>query len=212
MIEETNDDHSDVWVFSKTKQEWIICKVVADNVDEGIVTIIDDSNTIQASSSSSTLSNMQHSHAKMDSSKGHQQILVRKSDICVVDPTHLQDLSDLSAMNNLHEAPLINILRKRWFTSRIYTAASDVLISVNPYKTIPGLYDNPSSYFSFPMQGQEFNEDSYLESMAQMSPHVYLIANRALRSLLKPDFNPGAPTNQSVIISGESGAGMNLAV
>jgi myosin heavy subunit len=206
-MEETVEDHTDVWVFSKAKQEWLICKVLEDNVDEGVITIIDETPAISSSSSSSSLRSMPSNHQATADSTRRQPQIVKKSDICVVDPTHLQDLEDLSAMNNLHEAPLINILRKRWLTQRIYTAASDVLISVNPYKSIPGLYDNPSSYFNFPMPGQEFNEDAYLESIADMSPHVFLVANRSLRSLLMPELTPGAPVNQSVIISGESGAG-----
>lgn len=180
-LEETVVDHTDVWSFNKIKEEWTICKVLADDIDKGTVTLQDD--------------------------ETGQSVTISKEEICVVDPTHLQDLSDLSEMNNLHEAPLINILRNRWHGNRIYTAASDVLISVNPYKNISGVYDTPATYFNFPRGDASEEDDSYYEALAELPPHVYKIANRSLRSLIIPPISSDSPVNQSVIISGESGAG-----
>ena len=56
------------------------------------------------------------------------------------DPTHSENFQDLCKMNDLHEAPLLNLLKMRYMQDEIYTTAgSMILVSVNPYKSIPGL-------------------------------------------------------------------------
>eukprot|EP01031_Cornospumella_fuschlensis_P051038 gene51038-62419_t len=62
------------------------------------------------------------------------------------DISHFALLDDLCSMNYLHEAPLLDTLRRRFYQDVIYTSAGDVLISVNPYKAIRGLYENPVSF------------------------------------------------------------------
>jgi myosin-5 len=53
-----------------------------------------------------------------------------------VDAHHLNNLDDISLMNNLHEAPLLNLLNRRFCMDTIYTYTSDILISLNPYHRI----------------------------------------------------------------------------
>lgn len=50
---------------------------------------------------------------------------------------------DAAKLNNLHEAALLSLLHTRFANDDIYTYTGDVLISVNPYKTIPLLYSMP---------------------------------------------------------------------
>lgn len=114
-----------------------------------------------------------------------------------LDPTHLEDLDDLCSMNNLHEAPLLSILHRRFAKNLIYTTTGNVLISINPYKTIPGLYDSPLSFLT---TAKDFDVASLNEITA---PHLYRIANNAFKNISK------GTCNQSVIVSGESGAGKN---
>ena len=54
--------------------------------------------------------------------------------------SHERDLPNLVLMENLHEAPLLWMLMRRLKGEAIYTWAGDVLISLNPYKRIPELY------------------------------------------------------------------------
>ncbi|RYG48069.1 hypothetical protein EON67_07945 [archaeon] len=54
------------------------------------------------------------------------------------DTSHLQDSSDIAAMNNMHEAPLLALLQRRYAADAIYTFTGDILISINPYKHLPG--------------------------------------------------------------------------
>ena len=49
-----------------------------------------------------------------------------------VDATHLEDLPDAARMNDLHEAPLLALLERRYNVGSIYTYTGDILISINP--------------------------------------------------------------------------------
>ena len=97
-------------------------------------------------------------------------------------------------MNFLHEAPLLSCLERRFIKSSIYTTTGDVLISVNPYRIINGLYDNPMSYLDLP-------EDGDIAKSAG-KPHVYKVANASLTDLLyygKRRKEKDIPVNQSII-------------
>ncbi|CAM9614263.1 unnamed protein product, partial [Ectocarpus sp. 8 AP-2014] len=59
------------------------------------------------------------------------------------DPSHSLYLEDAAKLNSLHEAALLSLLHTRFSNDDIYTYTGDVLISVNPYKTIPLLYSMP---------------------------------------------------------------------
>ena len=45
---------------------------------------------------------------------------------------------DIAKMNSLHEAPLLDLLRRRYWHKDIYTFTGDILISLNPYCNIEG--------------------------------------------------------------------------
>lgn len=118
---------------------------------------------------------------------------VSVNNIHALDPTHLLNLDDLCGMSNLHEAPLLDMLKRRSISDQIYTNTGSVLISINPYKRIEGLYESPLLYY--------LHSDN-MEAIAAMPPHVYKIANGAYISIAD-----GEGKNQSVVVSGESGAG-----
>lgn len=46
-------------------------------------------------------------------------------------------------MSSMHEAAFLNLLRRRYRGDKIYTWTADILISINPYKDIPLLYEMP---------------------------------------------------------------------
>lgn len=126
-----------------------------------------------------------------------------KSEIHRYDPTHDIDHEDMCSMNHLHEGPLLDNLRRRFFANKIYTTTGDVLISVNPYLKIPGLYENIVAYLDIAEDGGDLER-------AATKPHVYKIANDALVEMLygKRSLHENSiARNQSVVVSGESGAG-----
>ena len=101
------------------------------------------------------------------------------------DETHGEDLSDIALMNDLNEAPMLHLLRRRFFADDIYTySSSGVLISINPYRPIPKLYE-----LGEPAAGQ------------QAPPHVHAIAKNAFDAML------ATGQSQALLINGESGAG-----
>ncbi|KAG7390369.1 hypothetical protein PHYPSEUDO_008197 [Phytophthora pseudosyringae] len=103
------------------------------------------------------------------------------------DPSHSMDLDNVAEMDNLHEAPLLDLLRRRYLEDKIYTYTGDILISINPYKNIPMLYNFPE-----------------LDSIGKLDnpvPHVYSTAHGAYHAMR----NSGKC--QSILVSGESGAG-----
>lgn len=138
-------------------------------------------------------------------------VTLKKAETHMLDETHLGNLDDLCQMNNLHEGPLLQMLRRRLLNNQIYTYSSDVLISVNPYAAIPGLYDEPLRYLA-PMEDDD-DDDGDDEGKVRarntaLPPHVYEIAHNALRELTRErKASAGPAPSQSIIVSGESGAG-----
>uniref|UniRef100_A0A287DG41 Unconventional myosin-VI n=2 Tax=Marmotini TaxID=337730 RepID=A0A287DG41_ICTTR len=100
-----------------------------------------------------------------------------------------KDVEDNCSLMYLNEATLLHNIKVRYSKDRIYTYVANILIAVNPYFDIPKIYssDTIKSY-----QGK---------SLGTMPPHVFAIADKAFRDMkvLK--------ISQSVIVSGESGAG-----
>lgn len=102
------------------------------------------------------------------------------------------------------------MLKRRFFDNDIYTSCGDVLISLNPYKFIDGLYDNPMRFLS--SMKKVYGSRASVISL-ELAPHVYQTANNTLRDLINSVIIDDVENiqikkvNQSILISGESGAG-----
>ncbi|XP_057593980.1 unconventional myosin-VI isoform X6 [Hippopotamus amphibius kiboko] len=100
-----------------------------------------------------------------------------------------KDVEDNCSLMYLNEATLLHNIKVRYSKDRIYTYVANILIAVNPYFDIPKIYSSETikSY-----QGK---------SLGTKPPHVFAIADKAFRDMkvLK--------MSQSIIVSGESGAG-----
>jgi myosin heavy subunit len=138
--------------------------------------------------------------------------MVEPRDATRFEPSHAQDLPNMVQMHNLHEAPLLYLLQRRLKNGSIYTWAGDVLLSLNPYAPLPDVY-NMSRWQTdrTPQHGAQRRPG------AAAPPHVYAIARRAysqMRAAMElPEAERAAAAasglyaDQSVLISGESGAG-----
>lgn len=97
---------------------------------------------------------------------------------------------DCVSLAHLDSANLLNNLCLRYESDEIYTYVSSVLLAVNPYKSLHGLY-GPSimnRYAKAPRVG------------GRPLPHPYALAEAALRGFRKGE-------SHAIVISGESGAG-----
>ncbi|KAK4481570.1 hypothetical protein RD792_012472 [Penstemon davidsonii] len=101
-------------------------------------------------------------------------------------PDILDGVDDLMQLSYLNEPSVLYNLQYRYNRDMIYTKAGPVLIAINPFKKV-SLYGN-----------------DYIEAYKRKSdesPHVYAITDTAMREMIRDE------VNQSIIISGESGAG-----
>ena len=94
---------------------------------------------------------------------------------------------DLSRLPSLEEDRVRKALEKRFEKNQIYTNINALLVALNPYQMLP-------------LYGQDMLEAYNKYGSASPGPHVYSVAAATYRGLLDA-------RSQSVIISGESGAG-----
>lgn len=96
---------------------------------------------------------------------------------------------DNTALVHMNDASILDNLEARHAQDKIYTYTASVLLAVNPYKSIEGLYgDAQCSLY----KGKH---------LGALPPHPYAIADTAYRTLVREKLN------QALLISGESGAG-----
>ncbi|XP_059842594.1 unconventional myosin-VI isoform X2 [Hypanus sabinus] len=100
-----------------------------------------------------------------------------------------KDVEDNCGLMYLNEATLLNNIRVRYSKDKIYTYVANILIAVNPYYDIAKLYSSDSI--------QKYKG----KSLGTLPPHVYAIADKAYRDMKVHKLS------QSIIVSGESGAG-----
>lgn len=111
-------------------------------------------------------------------------------DMPVVQPSSLTPCDNMVQLEELNEGAILHNLRMRYEKDSIYTYISSILISVNPFKMLPIYSPKVMDEYRVKMANKEHAD-----------PHVYALADDTFRSLVE-DRKP-----QSVIISGESGAG-----
>ena len=123
--------------------------------------------------------------------KATNEDVVRKPEECYStlgsEAGTLRSISDLTRLPALHEPALLQALQERYDNDSIYTSVGPILIAVNPFKKIPGLYDSTSKW---------------VNQQRDVPPHIYGLADASFRSMV--DHNG---CNQSILVSGESGAG-----
>jgi len=98
-------------------------------------------------------------------------------------------VNDLVLLDGSSDDDILRALSKRFGSDEIYQYIGSTLISVNPYKTISGLYS------------QSTLRKYVGKKIYQNPPHAYAIAERAYRNMQL------ATSNEAIIITGESGAG-----
>ena len=124
-------------------------------------------------------------------SNANEQFEIKESAECPsVVPSSLIPVDNMVYMEELSEAAILHNLKMRFDDNVIYTYISSILVSVNPFKMLP-IYS--------PQIMEEYRVK--MAARQTLAPHVYALADNAYKSLVQDAMN------QSVIISGESGAG-----
>nr|CAB3451495.1 unnamed protein product [Digitaria exilis] len=121
-------------------------------------------------------------------------VTVKASNIHAKDPEEAPcGVDDMTKLAYLHEPGVLQNLKSRYDMNEIYvsynTYTGNILIAVNPFRRLPHLYDTQMMQ---QYKGADFGE---------LSPHPFAVADVAYRLML----NEGV--SQSILVSGESGAG-----
>ncbi|GAB2296990.1 Myosin-6 [Dionaea muscipula] len=98
-------------------------------------------------------------------------------------------VDDMTRLAYLHEPGVLDNLKRRYDVNEIYTYTGNILIAVNPFKKLPHLYD------------LSVMEEYKGAALGELRPHPFAIADAAYRQMI----NEGI--SQSILVSGESGAG-----
>ncbi|KAK9725567.1 hypothetical protein RND81_05G153800 [Saponaria officinalis] len=98
-------------------------------------------------------------------------------------------VDDMTKLAYLHEPGVLDNLKRRFDINEIYTYTGNILIAVNPFQRLPHLYDGG-------MMGKYKGA-----ALGDLSPHPFAIADAAYRLMIQEGIS------QSILVSGESGAG-----
>nr|XP_020447985.1 unconventional myosin-Va isoform X6 [Monopterus albus] len=107
-------------------------------------------------------------------------------------PDILVGENDLTALSYLHEPAVLHNLKVRFIDSKlIYTYCGIVLVAINPYEMLP-------------IYGTDIINAYSGQNMGDMDPHIFAVAEEAYKQMARDE------RNQSIIVSGESGAGKTV--
>ena len=115
--------------------------------------------------------------------------------------------NDLTTLTHLHEPSVIYCLRRRYEQGLIYTATGPILIALNPFRALPGIYDDL-------MMNEHWMAGEGIADL-DLKPHIYQSAHAAFRSMMTgidmlSSGMEDAVADQSMLVSGESGAGKTV--
>ncbi|KAF1784075.1 Leucine-rich repeat domain, L domain-like [Phytophthora cactorum] len=100
-----------------------------------------------------------------------------------------EGVEDMRLLRYLNEPSILFNLKQRFAASKPYTYTNDIVIAVNPYKWIDNLY------------GDHLHEQYLKKPRDSLPPHVYSTSTAAYNHMKTNEMN------QSILVSGESGAG-----
>ncbi|XP_043070605.1 myosin heavy chain, muscle isoform X28 [Drosophila grimshawi] len=112
----------------------------------------------------------------------------KKDLLSQVNPPKYEKAEDMSNLTYLNDASVLHNLRQRYYNKLIYTYSGLFCVAINPYKRYP-VYTNRCAKM---YRGKRRNE---------VPPHIFAISDGAYVDMLTNH------VNQSMLITGESGAG-----
>ncbi|CAL8302248.1 unnamed protein product [Merluccius merluccius] len=118
-------------------------------------------------------------------------VSVPPEDIRPMNPPKFDKIEDMAMLTHLHEPAVLYNLKERYAAWMIYTYSGLFCVTVNPYKWLP-VY-NPEVVAGY--RGKKRQE---------VPPHIFSISDNAYQYMLTDR------ENQSILITGESGAGKTV--
>ncbi|XP_075425194.1 myosin-7-like isoform X2 [Ascaphus truei] len=118
-------------------------------------------------------------------------VTVKESDIHQQNPPKFDKIEDMAMLTFLHEPAVLFNLKERYAAWMIYTYSGLFCVTVNPYKALP-VY---SAAVVSAYRGKKRSE---------APPHIFSISDNAYQYMLTDR------ENQSILITGESGAGKTV--
>ncbi|KAI1884260.1 hypothetical protein AGOR_G00224610 [Albula goreensis] len=120
-----------------------------------------------------------------------QSITVKEDDIHPMNPPKFDKIEDMAMMTHLNEPAVLYNLKERYAAWMIYTYSGLFCVTVNPYKWLP-VYD---AVVVTAYRGKK---------RIEAPPHIFSVSDNAYQFMLTDR------ENQSVLITGESGAGKTV--
>ncbi|XP_014857944.1 PREDICTED: myosin-4-like isoform X2 [Poecilia mexicana] len=118
-------------------------------------------------------------------------LTVREDQVFPMNPPKFDKIEDMVMMTHLHEPAVLFNLKERYAAWMIYTYSGLFCVTVNPYKWLP-VY-NPEVVRAY--RGKKRME---------VPPHIFALSDNAYQFMLTDR------VNQSILITGESGAGKTV--
>ncbi|XP_050457085.1 myosin heavy chain, muscle isoform X21 [Cataglyphis hispanica] len=112
----------------------------------------------------------------------------RKDQLSQVNPPKFEKAEDMADLTYLNEAAVLHNLKQRYYAKLIYTYSGLFCVAINPYKRFPVYTQRCAKLY----RGKRRNE---------VPPHIFAISDGAYVNMLTNS------ENQSMLITGESGAG-----
>nr|XP_033816796.1 myosin-1B [Geotrypetes seraphini] len=123
--------------------------------------------------------------------EGGQTLTVKDDQVFQMNPPKYDKIEDMAMMTHLNEPAVLYNLKERYAAWMIYTYSGLFCVTVNPYKWLP-VY-NPEVVNAY--RGKKRQE---------APPHIFSISDNAYQFMLTDR------ENQSILITGESGAGKTV--
>ncbi|KFV84794.1 Myosin heavy chain, skeletal muscle, adult, partial [Struthio camelus australis] len=120
-----------------------------------------------------------------------ETLTVKEDQVFSMNPPKYDKIEDMAMMTHLHEPAVLYNLKERYAAWMIYTYSGLFCVTVNPYKWLP-VY-NPEVVLAY--RGKKRQE---------APPHIFSISDNAYQFMLTDR------ENQSILITGESGAGKTV--
>uniref|UniRef100_A0A9L0SQ26 Unconventional myosin-X n=1 Tax=Equus caballus TaxID=9796 RepID=A0A9L0SQ26_HORSE len=113
----------------------------------------------------------------------YKQRTITHEKVTAMHPMNEEGVDDMATLTEFHGGSIMHNLHQRYKRNQIYTYIGSIIASVNPYKTIAGLYERATM-------------ERYSKChLGELPPHVFAIANECYRCLWKRH------DNQCVLIS-----------